>query len=98
MTALPPMSERAFQMQVTDLAKLFGWLSYHPYLSIHSARGWPDLALVRPPRLILAELKAEKGKTTEHQDRWLGLLRQCTGIEVFVWKPSDIEAIAEVLR
>jgi hypothetical protein len=43
-------------------------------------------------------LKSEKGKTSEHQERWLGLLRACPGIEVFLWRPSDLERVAEVLR
>jgi hypothetical protein len=96
--ALPPVTEREFQRQVLDLAGIFGWTTYHPMLSKWSERGWPDLALVRPPRLVFAELKRENGKTTEHQDRWLGLLRAVPGIEVHLWRPSDLEAIALVLR
>lgn len=96
--ALPPITERDFQRQVADVAKLFGWSLYHPQLSKWSERGWPDLALVRPPRLVFAELKRENGKTTEHQDRWLGLLRGVPGVEVFLWRPSDLEQIAAVLR
>lgn len=95
---LPPITEREFQRQVTDLAAIFGWSCYHPQLSKWSERGWPDLALVRPPRLVFAELKRENGRTTVHQDRWLGLLRAVPGVEVFLWRPSDFEQIAEVLR
>ena len=36
--------------------------------TIRSERGWPDLALVRPPRFLLAELKTDKGMTTPSQD------------------------------
>jgi hypothetical protein len=97
-TALPAITEREFQRQVLDLAAIFGWSAYHPMLSKWSERGWPDLALVRPPRLVFAELKRETGKTTEHQDRWLGLLRGVPGVEVFLWRPSELEQIAEVLR
>jgi hypothetical protein len=48
---------------------------------------------VRPPRLVLAELKSEAGKVTEHQARWLALLHACPGVEVFLWRPSDLERI-----
>ncbi len=92
------LSEKEFQRQVTDLAKILGWEPYHAWLSIHSPRGWPDLALCRPPRLILAELKREKGTLSPSQERWLALLRECPGIETFVWRPSDLEQIAAVLR
>lgn len=98
MTGLPLTTECEFQRQVLDLAGILGWTVYHPALSKWSERGWPDLALVRPPRFVLAELKRENGKTTIHQDRWLGLLRACPGVETYLWRPSDLDAIASVLR
>jgi hypothetical protein len=94
---LPVISEKEFQRQVLDVARIYGWSVYHPMLSKWSERGWPDLALVRPPRLLFAELKRENGKTTDHQDRWLGLLSACP-VEVYLWRPSDLERVAEVLR
>lgn len=97
-TALPPVTEAEFQRQVLDLARIYRWSAYHPQLSKWSERGWPDLALVRPPRLVFAELKRENGRTTEHQDRWLGLLGGVPAVEVYLWRPSDLEQIAAVLR
>ena len=94
----PAISEKAFMHQVRDLAHLLRWQTYHPYLSIHSERGWPDLTFIRPPRLVFAELKTQKGKTTEHQDRWLALLREVEGVECYLWRPSDWDSITEVLR
>lgn len=84
--------------QVVDLARLRGWATYHPFLSIHSPRGWPDLVLCRPPRLVLAELKSEKGKVSPDQERWLEMLGACDGVEAFLWRPSDFDRIVEVLR
>ena len=48
------ISEKDFQRQVLELARLYRWHAYHPALSKWSERGWPDLALVRPPRLVFA--------------------------------------------
>ncbi|MHB8398405.1 MAG: VRR-NUC domain-containing protein [Candidatus Limnocylindrales bacterium] len=99
-TALPPITEAAFQKQVMDLAKLLGWdLRYHPFLSKWSERGWPDLALARrrDGRFLLAELKAEKGKLSDRQAEVIDLLVAC-GVPVYVWRPSQLEQIAEVLR
>ena len=93
-----PLSERDFQKQALDLAKILGWTAYHPMLSKWSERGWPDLAMVRPPRLVFAELKSETGRATSDQERWLGLLGLCPGVEAYLWRPSDIEHVAEVLR
>jgi len=69
--------------------------------------GWVDLVLVRPRdhRLIFAELKAEGGKLSYEQDCVLDVLRSltldrfgaATSIEVAVWRPSDLDAIASVL-
>lgn len=53
------------------LALSLGWRGYHTHRSQHSPAGFPDLALVRRGRLIMAELKREKGKTTPAQDGWL---------------------------
>ena len=94
---LPAITEAQFQRQVHDLAVLYGWEFFHPWLSIHSPRGFPDVTLCRPPRLIFAELKRENGKTTEHQDKWLALLGACPGVECFLWRPSDLDAIATAL-
>ena len=95
---LPAMKEKAFMKQVVELAKRLHWETYHPWLSVYSAAGWPDLALVKPPRLILAELKSAKGKVSAAQQKWLDLLRQCPGVEVYVWRPDDLDQIAEVLQ
>jgi hypothetical protein len=92
-------SEKEWLEQVRKLAvEFYGWELYHPWLSIRSARGWPDIALVRPPRLILAELKTDKGKLRPSQERWLALLGQCPGVEVYVWRPSDLEHVRDVLQ
>lgn len=95
---LPAVTEAQFQRQVIDLARIFGWQHYHPTLSRWSARGWPDLVLCRPPRLLLAELKRENGKSTPEQDAWLALLRACPGVETYLWRPSDLIVIAAILR
>lgn len=92
------ISEAEFLQQVIQAAKLFRWRVYHPWLSKHSQRGWPDLALLRPPRLILAELKAEGGRPTPDQVKWLEELAQVPGIEVGLWRPSDFDAIVDILR
>lgn len=98
MTTLP-LTEKEFMATVTDLARAYGYHVYHPYLSIRSERGWPDLAMVRGgdrPRFVLAELKSEKGKLTPSQERWLGLLAEA-GVECHAWWPRDWETIVEVL-
>ena len=81
---------------VVDYATLMGWDVYHPKWSMMSAQGWPDLALCRPPRLILAELKSQRGKLSDSQARWLERLGRCT-VETYLWRPSDRDRITVVL-
>ena len=71
------ISEKQFEAQIKDLAKIYHWKYYHTWKSIHSPAGFPDIVMVKPPRLIFAELKSEKGKITPEQEEWLSLLRQC---------------------
>jgi hypothetical protein len=108
MTAAPPITEAQFQRQVTDLATLhrWGWVHFRPARTVDGWRtpvsgplgaGWPDLVLVRPPRLVFAELKSERGRLTPTQKGALDLLRDA-GLEVHVWRPGDLPAIQEVLR
>jgi hypothetical protein len=92
------VSERAFQQQVVELARLLGWTAYHPWVSLHSAAGFPDLVLVRPPRLVFAELKSERGRVTAAQQRWLDLLGQVPGVEARLWRPGDWDEIVATLR
>jgi len=97
-TAARSISERDLQGQIIELARLMKWKVYFTWRSLHSPAGFPDLVLVRPPRLIFAELKSEKGKLTAAQDDWLGHLERVAGAEVYLWRPSCWEEIAEILR
>lgn len=92
----PAVAEKAFRQQVLELAQLYGWRCYWTWTSIHSPAGFPDLVLVRPPRLVIAELKTETGKLTAAQETWLVELAQ-TSVETAVWHPSDWEKIVTIL-
>lgn len=95
---LASITERDFQQQVVTLARVCGWRVYYTTDSRRSPFGFPDLCMVRPPRLIFAELKTERGKLTPQQIEWLDDLHRVPGIEVFQWRPSDFDWIEETLR
>jgi hypothetical protein len=92
-------NEKDFTNRVRVEAGLAEWeLVYHTHDSRHSEPGFPDLVMVRPPRIIFAELKMKKGKVSEHQKRWLDGLAEIQGIEVYTWRyPDDIDTILETL-
>ncbi len=96
--AIPAITEKGFQAQVEQLARLCGWTVFHPWLSIRSAHGFPDLTCCRPPRVLFVELKREGGKLSEQQRRWLELLGQCPAVESYCWRPSDWPSIERTLR
>jgi len=109
-----PVSEADFQRQVIDLALTLGYRVAHfrpgqTSRKDHNGKavwvtpmcgdpGWPDLILCRPPRLIIVELKSEKGKVSPEQEIWLAQLNQCSGVEVRVWRPSVWDNIVDDLK
>jgi hypothetical protein len=92
------ITERQFTAQIAELAKMFKWTRYHTWLSRYSPPGFPDEVLIRPPRLIFAELKRDTGKLTDAQQGWVDILQQIPAIEVYVWRPADLNDIARILQ
>jgi hypothetical protein len=93
------LTEKAFMDSIVELARNTGWLVYHPYDSRRSEPGFPDLVMTKPKRLVIAEIKTEKGKTSEHQDKWLETLKtvEARGVKVNLWRPSDWPEIERTL-
>jgi hypothetical protein len=94
---LARVSEKAFQQQVMDLLLLCGWRAVHVYDMRRSAPGLPDILALRGHRLVVAELKSERGVVRPEQWEWLDAFAQA-GAETFLWRPSDFEELTEVLR
>ena len=100
------MLEAQFQAQVIQLARINGWKVFHPAkmqsrdgtcrTALQGDKGWPDLVLAhRDKGLIVAELKSDKGTVSFDQQAWLTHLAPWA--EVHVWRPKDIDTIAERL-
>jgi hypothetical protein len=84
------MTEADLLRDVRELARWRGWYGYHTYRSTRSDPGFPDLVLVRPPRLIFAELKTAKGQMSGPQKVWREELEQLGApVEYHVWRPAD---------
>ena len=93
------ITEKIFQSQIRELSKILHVDKYyHPFLSKWSEKGYPDITIVKVPKLIFLELKTEKGKVTEAQQEWHDLLNQCTSIEAHIVRPADFNEIVEYLR
>lgn len=101
--AVDLISEKSWQQQVKDLARMLGWKTYHTLRSKGSDLDFPDLVMARTnlrrtlTRLIVAELKIEGKDPTLGQQDWLDFFKEI-GAETYVWRPSDLELVKKVLR
>jgi len=100
-------TEKEFQSQILELAKLFHWRRAH-FRAARTKYGWrtpvqadgkgfPDLVLVKPPRLIIAEVKRQDTNPDDHQLEWLNDFAGVPGVEVHTWKPADWDDIVATL-
>lgn len=92
------LTERQFQRQVLDLAKLCGYRAYHTHDSRRSQPGFPDIVLVNPKRrhTLFVELKTDVGRVTAAQQAWIDDLQRA-GANVHLWRPTDWPSIVEIL-
>lgn len=97
------LTEKQYQSQITDLATLYGWRWAHfsdsrkqvkpgVFVGDKDAAGFPDLFLIRPPEIVVIEVKKELGKTTEIQEEWLADFR-ASGVDAYVSRPSTFEEV-----
>lgn len=96
------VSERIFQDQVLQIARMNGWLIHHaaPHKTggawRSDGKGTPDLILCHPTKgVIFAELKTERGKMTEDQKKWARAVTPWC--EWYLWRPSQLQLIAQRL-
>lgn len=102
------LTEREWQTQVIELARLMGFRLAH-FRPAKDRRGrwstpmsgdvgFPDLVLVGHGRLVFAELKTATGKVTPDQQAWLDALDAVPGVVARVFRPDDLDELAAVLR
>lgn len=99
---LPPISEKRYMRQILDAALLEGWVfAYHPWLSIKSEVGWPDLFLVKGERALALEVKVESvrpGSEPAEQRAWIAALDRVPGITARFVRPSDWDDVVALLK
>ena len=95
------MPEEELLLAVETEATLAGWRWHHirraDLAQQQGDPGWPDFLALRGDRIVVAELKTAKGRVELAQQAWLDAWA-AAGAEVFVWRPTDLDAIREVLR
>lgn len=105
------LTEKQLQNAVLEMAKRLGWRTAHfgntvkivkrgaGYKTIpdKAAAGFPDLVMVRPPRIIFVELKDHSGQLSDLQTEWIQDLMRCAKegveeVEAYIWRPNDWES------
>ena len=93
------MTEQELEDAIVDLLDVYKYWYHHdlpaydkgqterPYVHVRGQNGFPDWLAVGS-RVLLFELKKERGKLRPEQREWIGRLRQA-GAEVYVWRPTD---------
>lgn len=88
------MNESELQTCVIDLAHALNYRVAH-FRAAQTQKGWrtavsadgrgfPDLVIAKPGRLIFAELKSSVGLLTDPQREWLSVLDNA-----YLWTPKD---------
>ncbi len=101
-----PVSEGDLAKAVEDLLNIYGWRWCH-YRPARTSKGWRtplsghpgllDYIAAKGSRLLIFELKSEGGKLSREQSEWHTWLSK-VNVEVYVWRPSDREAIESILK
>lgn len=105
---LEDVTEREWQTQVIQLLRAMNYRLAH-FRPGKTARGkwatpmsgdvgYPDITAVGRGRIAFLELKTEKGKVAPEQADWLEALGAVPGIIAGVFRPSDLDELARVLR
>jgi hypothetical protein len=92
--ALTPMTKREFILTVAELGRS---LDYLVHITWNSPQGYPNLTLVKAPRVIFAECERDTPALIAPQRQWLDTLDACPGVERYIWHPGDMPAIREIL-
>jgi hypothetical protein len=103
-----PMSEAEYQSRIVDTAFIRGWRLHHcrplrradgrHETPITGHKGFPDLILLRGPRLVVLEVKRDGADPTPEQCIWLDAWRAVPGAEVAVAWPCTWPQIERMLR
>lgn len=101
------LTEKLFSQQVEELLDILHWRWCH-FRPARTERGWrtalsghvglPDYVATKDGRLLIFELKSDSGKVSLEQQIWLTLLQNCAGVEVYLWRPANIDIVKDTLQ
>lgn len=101
------LTEKQFQSWIVVRARERGWKrQFHVlrsqvqgrWVTSTSTPGVPDVWLLRPPRLVVLEVKSWRGRPTPEQLEWIGGLQQVPGVDAFIVSPNDAQDVLDLLE
>lgn len=94
------MHEPELLKRITRKLDKYGWLWYHPHISILDKPGYPDITATRDGEILFIELKSDlpSAKVDPNQKIWHTELRKNPHVEVHLWAPADLEKAENRLR
>lgn len=104
------VAEKDFTRTVIEALEWAGYRVFHSYDSRRdteygeTAKGFPDLVALRSftsehaTRLLVLELKTERGSPSAEQLVWLALWMQVPGAEVKMVKPHAVDSFLEWIK
>lgn len=94
------MREAELLKRIIHKLNKYGWLWYHPHISVLDNPGYPDITAVRDGDILFIELKSDlpSAKVDPDQKVWHTELRKNPHVEVHLWTPADLERAENRLR
>jgi hypothetical protein len=92
--------------QIIDYGLLRGWRIHHdrPAMTfkgyrtaVQGHKGFPDILLVKPPRILVIECKSTSEKVSPEQYDWISDFKDC-GITTMIARPCDWDNIQKELE
>jgi hypothetical protein len=96
---LGALSEREFQKIVVEGLEQRGYVVFHVVDSRLMQAGLPDVIAVKPGRVLLWELKRERGgRIRPQQQQVIDCLPAGSTVDARIVRPSDWDRVQEALR
>lgn len=85
-------AERDLQDALRTAALRNGWLVYHTHDSRRSDAGFPDCVMIKDGRMLVFELKAQKGRVSPQQRQWIAAFEGVPMVLAAVVRPEPKHA------
>ena len=98
------MSEEQLSNIVVKLLGLYGFKYYYTWQPRQSSnratqvKDFPDIVAMKVPRLLVMELKREKGVVAPGQQEWIDGIKLCGSPESYVVRPSTLDLMQEIIE